>query len=91
MAHPAALPDKKPDTLPRVIFYRLSSGVILTALPHRDVESISSSGATNAAVVRPRLPPAPFEWSDDVQGPWKPHTAIPAEWMRFVNRPTESL
>jgi hypothetical protein len=78
-----------PPDLPGILYYRVG-GVILTTLPRRPVVYVSSSGATNAAVVRPTIPLGCDAWRADPSGPWLKLDQLPAAWLPFLNRPRNS-
>ena len=78
-----------PDDLPWWIDYRMPAGPPLPTLPRRLVESVSSSGATNANVVRPHIPVGATAWRevrDGIVGPWRPLAEIPLVWLPFLER-----
>lgn len=75
-----------PDDLPSILFYRMVSRVVvLLALPRRPVESMGSSGITNAPIVRRSIPPGADGWRID-SGDWKPLSEIPKHWLPFLER-----
>jgi hypothetical protein len=85
--------DIMPDDLPSIIFWRLQAVlkshttiIVLTSLPRRKVESIASSGATNAPIVRPNIPLCADAWRIDSYADWQPLATIPKHWLPFLQR-----
>jgi hypothetical protein len=74
-----------PDSLPWMIEWRVGK-VVLTSLPRRAVESISSSGDTNADIVRPQIPMGCTGWRLPDEPEWRKMGELPKEWMPFLNR-----
>lgn len=76
-----------PYSLPEIIYYRCGN-VILTALPRTPVAFKGSSGATNAAIVKPRIPLGVTHFGATIDGvrKWRPISEIPKEWLPFVQR-----
>jgi len=74
-----------PDDLPHMLEYRVGT-VVLTTLCRRPVEYISTSGDTNADIVRPRIPFGCDGWRRVGTRLWQPLSTLPKEWMPFLNR-----
>lgn len=74
-----------PDDLPGFIEYRVGD-TVRTALPRRPVQSISSSGATDAALVCPQIPIGAEAWRVPPATSWSKLSDLPAAWLPFLNR-----
>jgi hypothetical protein len=85
-----------PSDLPHVLHYRLPSkyrvpgtydcGVtVRVTMPRRAVRFISTSGVSNAPETCPTIPPGADAWRL-AGGDWQPMSAIPPEWMPFLER-----
>ncbi len=74
-----------PDDLPYMLEYRCGS-VVLTTLPRTPVVNISTSGDTNAKIVKPNIPYGVTGWRRCGEMEWRPLSELPAEWMPFLNR-----
>jgi hypothetical protein len=74
-----------PDDLPHMLEYRLEYAVV-TTLCRTPVRSISTSGDTNARIVKPRIPLGCTGWRKVGETTWRPLDTIPPNWMPFLNR-----
>jgi hypothetical protein len=74
-----------PADLPGIMWYRVGVTARST-LPRNPVESVSSSGATNAALVCPQIPVGADAWRADPNDSWKPLGLLPPAWLPFLNR-----
>ncbi len=79
-----------PADLPPIVYWRMASRIALTSLPHEPVRYISTSGNTNANIVRPQVPFGATGWRTRDDEPWKPLAEIPPEWLPFFDRPRPS-
>lgn len=74
-----------PDDLPGMIEYKVGT-MTLTTLPRRPVQSVGTSGDTDADIVRPMIPYGCTGWRLPQEPDWNPLSSIPAHWMPFLNR-----
>jgi hypothetical protein len=74
-----------PDDLPFMIDY-LVGKVVLTTLPRRPVSPISTSGDTDAKIVRPQIPYGTTAWRRTGETVWRSLSAIPKHWLPFLDR-----
>jgi hypothetical protein len=92
-----------PDDLPSVIVWLLNTypdmtgqnggrpcDVVLASYPRRQVESISSSGDTNADTVRPQMPYGWKGWRLLGETVWHGLMEIPPAWLPFLDREKET-
>ena len=75
-----------PDDLPGMLEYRMTSGIVLTALPRRPVETVGSSGRNTAPIVKPTIPHGANAWRRATETEWRPLSTLPAAWLPFLNR-----
>ena len=75
-----------PDDLPEIMEYLTRSGTAIYTLPRTPVETISSSGKTNACYVCPEIPYGAIGWRRVWEKEWHVMEDIPAEWMPFLQR-----
>jgi hypothetical protein len=73
-----------PDDLPWIIYWR--TRVPLQSLPRRVVTSISTSGVTDANIVRPQIPYGASGWRLRDDQPWQPMDSLPKHWLPFLDR-----
>ncbi len=78
-----------PPDLPWIVEYRVGC-TVRGALPRRRVESISSSGETNARIVCPTIPYGADAWRV-AGGDWQPLESIPEAWRPFLMRQRGTL
>lgn len=74
-----------PSDLPWILEYRVGT-VILTTLPRRHVQSVGTSGNSDAAVVRPRIPLGCDGWRRRGETQWHALDQLPKDWLPFLNR-----
>ena len=74
-----------PDDLPHMLEYRVGC-TVRTALPRRPVQSISSSGQDDAALVCPQIPYGATAWRRATEETWHPMRELPEAWLPFLNR-----
>jgi hypothetical protein len=73
-----------PEGLPWQLEYRVGETVRVT-LPRRPVQSVSTSGKTDADEVCPQIPLGADAWRRP-DGPWQSLDAIPPAWLPFLQR-----
>jgi hypothetical protein len=74
-----------PPDLPWMLEYRVGATVIMT-LPRRPVFFISSSGATDAAIVHPQIPYGCTGWRRVGEEAWRALETLPDHWRPFLQR-----
>src|ERR1700733_13759904 len=58
----------------------------LWSLPRKSLQSISSSGVTNAPIVKHYIPDGADAWRLSPDEDWKPMSNFPEEWKQYLER-----
>lgn len=83
------LPAVMPADLPGMLEYRCPTSlgpVVITTLPRRPVESISSSGKTTAVTLHPNIPLGADGWRLATENEWHPMAELPRHWLPYLER-----
>lgn len=79
-----------PADLPHMVEWLLPGpdgrATVLKSLPRRGVRSVGSGGATDAAIVRPRIPYGAAGWRLPREAAWRALAEIPESWRAFLER-----